>query len=476
MVFFTLGQLLLIESALLLLPTVVALLYKESTVLHFLASAGISALAGGLLMLLFKKRNHVIFAKEGFAIVSLSWLALSAVGALPFFLSSEIPSYIDAFFETVSGFTTTGASIVKDVEGLSKGILFWRSFTHWVGGMGVLVFIMAILPTVSDRSIHIMRAEVAGPIVGKLVPRAKDTARVLYLIYIVLTVLETVFLLFGGMDLFESLVHAFGTAGTGGFGIKADSLGAYSPYCQWVVTVFLILFGLNFNLYFLILMGRFKSVLKNTELWVYFGILAFSITSIAINIRAMSASTSEAVRNSAFQVASIISTAGFSTTNYDIWPGFSKAILLILMFTGACAGSTAGGLKLSRILLWFKMVRNELRHLLSPRSVNSIKVDGKQVDQSVQKNAANYMILFFFVFVIIFLVLSFEQLSFETNFTAVAACLNNVGPGFGAVGPSGNFAMYSPLSKIVLSFAMLFGRLELYPMILLFSPSIWRKK
>lgn len=476
MVLFTLGQLLLIEAALLLLPTLVAVLYKENTVLHFLAAAGISAFIGGALMLVFRKRNNVIFAKEGFAIVSLSWLSLSAVGALPFFFSKEIPSYVDAFFETVSGFTTTGASILTNVEALSKGILFWRSFTHWVGGMGVLVFIMAILPTVSDRSIHIMRAEVPGPIVGKLVPRAKDTARVLYLIYVALTVIQIVLLLFGGMDLFESIVHSFGTAGTGGFGVKADSIGGYSDYCQWVITVFMVLFGLNFNLYYLLLIRRFKSVLRNTELWVYLGILAFSITVITLNIRSMYTTSADAIRYSAFQVASIMSTTGYSTVNFDLWPGLSKAVLLILMFLGSCAGSTAGGLKLSRIILLFKMVRNELRHLMAPRSVNSVKVDGKQVDQSIQKNAVNYFVLFMFIFSAIFLVLSFEPYSFETNFSATAACINNVGPGFGAVGPAESFAGYSPLSKIVLSFAMLFGRLELFPMILLFSPSLWRKK
>lgn len=476
MIFFTLGQLLVLEAALFMLPLLVSLIYKENTAVYFLLAAAIAAAAGGTLVLIFRKRNKVIYSKEGFAIVALSWVALSAVGALPFFLSGQIPSYVDAFFETVSGFTTTGASILTDIEALEHGMLFWRSFTHWIGGMGVLVFIMAIIPSVSDRSIHIIRAEVPGPIVGKLVPRAKDTARVLYLIYVVLTVIETVFLLFGGMDLFESLIHSFGTAGTGGFGIKSDSLAGYSPYCQWVITAFMIVFGLNFNLYYLLLIRRVKSVVKNTEMWVYFAIIAASITAISINIASMYSSVEETVRAAAFQATSIMSTSGFSTVDFNLWPGFSKAILLILMFLGSCAGSTAGGLKISRVILLFKMCRNELKHLISPKSVNSVRVDGKQVDAAVTKSASNYFILYIFCYGLIFLLLSFEPFSFETNFSATAACFNNVGPGFDAVGPAASFAAYSPFSKLVLSFAMLLGRLELFPMLLVFSPGLWRKK
>ncbi|MBQ4066314.1 MAG: TrkH family potassium uptake protein, partial [Clostridia bacterium] len=332
MVFFTLGQLLLIEAALMVLPAVVSLLYKEHTIFHFLMTIGIAALIGGVLMLIFRKHSKVIYAREGFAIVSLSWIALSALGALPFFLSREIPSYVDAFFETVSGFTTTGASILTNVEALSHGMLFWRSFTHWIGGMGVLVFFTAILPGASDRSIHIMRAEVPGPIVGKLVPRAKDTARVLYLIYIALTLFEIVFLLCGKMPFFDSVVHAFGTAGTGGFGIRADSIASYSPYCQWVITSFMLLFSLNFNLYYFILIRRFKVAFKNTELWVLFGIVVTAITTIAINIYSIYGNVADSIRHSAFQVATIISTSGFSTVDFDRWPGLSKAILLVLMF------------------------------------------------------------------------------------------------------------------------------------------------
>ncbi|MBR4881860.1 MAG: TrkH family potassium uptake protein, partial [Clostridia bacterium] len=386
------------------------------------------------------------------------------------------PNYIDAFFETVSGFTTTGASILENVEALSHGMLFWRSFTHWIGGMGVLVFYMAILTGASEKSMHIMRAEVPGPIVGKLVPKTKDTARVLYFIYIVLTVIEIIMLLCGGMSLFDSVVHSFGTAGTGGFGVKLDSIAGYSPYCQWVITVFMIVFGINFNLYYLLLIRRFKSVLKNTELWVYVGIVLASIGVITVNIYSMYSSVAEAIRNSAFQVASIVSTTGYSTVDFNAWPGLSKTILLLLMFMGSCAGSTAGGLKVSRIILLFKMCRNELRHLLNPRSVNVVKIDGKQVDAATLKNAANYFSLYMFCFAGIFLLLSIEPFSIETNFTATIACFNNIGPGLDAVGPASSFFAYSPFSKLLLSFAMLLGRLEIFPMILLFSKGLWRKK
>ena len=466
---------LLLESALLLLPTLVAVLYRENTVISFLITVAIAAALGGILTFIFRKRNDTIYAREGFAIVALSWIVLSLVGALPFYLSREIPSYVDAFFETVSGLTTTGASILDNLESLSRGMLFWRSFTHWIGGMGVIVFIMAILPSLSDRSIHIMRAEVAGPVVGKLVPRAKDTARVLYLIYLGLTAVQIVMLLFGKMPLFDSVVHTFGTAGTGGFGIKANSIASYSPYCQWVITVFMLIFGINFNVYYLLLIRRIKHVIKNTELWVFLGIVVLSTTIIAINVRTMYSGTEETVRTAAFQVASIISTTGYSTVDFNLWPGLSKAVLFILMFLGSCGGSTAGGIKISRVILLFKMVRNELRHLLSPKSVNSVRVDGKQVDQSVLKNASNYFILYFLCFGAIFLVLSFEPFSMETNISATAACFNNVGPGFDAVGPASSFSAYSGLSKIVLSFAMLLGRLELFPMILIFSPKLWKK-
>ena len=477
MVFKTIGRIVGAEALLLLLPAAVSLMYGEYSVFYAFLISSLAALAlCVLLSVVFRPRSKVIYAKEGFAIVALAWIGMSVFGALPFIISGEIPNIVDAFFETVSGFTTTGASILVDVEAMSRGLLFWRSFTHWIGGMGVLVFVMALLPNLTDRSIHIMRAEMPGPVVGKLVPRAKDTAKILYLIYIAMTVLETVLLLAGGMSLFDSVVHAFGTAGTGGFGIKADSIASYSPYVQWVITAFLLMFGINFNLYYLILIGRARSALKSTELWAYLGIVAASVCAIAVNIRSMYTGFAEVIRHSAFQVASIITTAGFATTDFDLWPGLSKAILLILMFIGACAGSTGGGIKVSRIVLMGKMVFNELRFMVRPRSVNTVRFEGKTVDGTTQKSVANYFLIYIICFFLIFLVISFEPFGFESNFSAVAACFNNIGPGFAAVGPNANFAGYTAFSKLVLSFAMLLGRLEIFPLIIAFSPRTWTKR
>ncbi|MBR2338537.1 MAG: TrkH family potassium uptake protein, partial [Clostridia bacterium] len=364
MVFYTTGQIVRTTAFLLLLPAVVSLIYQEDCVWAFLITIAIALFAGTALTLLFKPKDHVIYAKEGFIIVSLAWIALSAIGAFPFYISGEIPHYTDAFFETVSGFTTTGASILTDVESMSHGLLFWRSFTHWVGGMGVLVFVMAVIPNISDRSIHIMRAEMPGPVVGKLVPRVKDTAKILYLIYIVMTAVQVILLLCGGMPLFDSLIHAFGTAGTGGFGIKADSIAGYSPYLQWVIAIFMLIFGVNFNLYYLLLIRRFRSVLRSTELWCYLAIVTLSAGLITYNISSLFPSLSDALRAATFQVSSIITTTGYSTVDFDLWPGFSKVILLLLMFIGGCAGSTAGGLKISRVAMLFKRIRKELRQLL----------------------------------------------------------------------------------------------------------------
>lgn len=482
MVFYTLGQMLIIEAILLLLPAGVSLYYGEGTYIHFLISAAIGAGVGGFLLLILRKRSNVIYAKEGFAIVALTWLAMSAIGALPFYMSGDIPSYTDAFFETVSGFTTTGASILNDVTALGRGMLFWRSFTHWVGGMGVLVFVMAVLPKVSERSIHIIRAEVPGPVVGKLVPKAKDTAKILYLMYLVLTVFEVIFLVCGGMPVFDSIVHTFGTAGTGGFGIRPDSIGSYSDYCQWVIAVFMFLFGLNFNLYYFLLIRKFKTVFKNCEMWVYLGITIVSIAIISANVYEIYGNVEDSVRNSAFQVTSLMSTTGYSTADFDLWPDLSKAILLILMFMGSCAGSTAGGLKISRIILLFKLCKNELRHMLNPRSVNTVKFDGKQVDSATLKTTSNYFVIYVMCFAFIFLLLSFDPFAansghsaIETNFSAATACFNNIGPGLGAVGPTLSFSGYSIFSKYLLSFAMLLGRLEIFPMLLLFSKRLWKK-
>ncbi len=472
-----LGSIVISEGIFIIIPLIVSLIYKEKTsAIAFLITIGIALGIGLLLKFIFKTKNRTIYAKEGFVVVSLAWLIMSLIGALPFVISGEIPSYINAFFETVSGFTTTGASILTDVESMSHGMLFWRSFTHWVGGMGVLVFVMAVLPSITEGSIHLIRAEMPGPIVGKLVPKAKETARILYLIYIVLTTVEVILLLCGGMNLFDSLLHSFGTAGTGGFGIKALSVAEYSPYIQWVITIFMLIFGINFNLFYLILIGRIKNVLKSSELWVYVGIVTVSVASIIFNVGSMYSSLWETVRHSAFQVSSIITTTGFSTTDFNLWPDFSKTILLILMFIGGCAGSTAGGLKISRVILLFKMVRSEIKHLLHPRSVNSVKFEGKVIDNTTKNSVVIYFATYVICFVAILLVISIEPFDFESNFSTAVSCFNNVGPAFSAFGPLSNYSGYSDLSTVILSFAMLLGRLEIFPLLITLSPSTWSKK
>ena len=475
MIFNAVGLVLRVEAFLLLLPAICSAIYREREVGAFLIAAAVSMVIGVIPKLILKPNNHVIYAKEGFIIVTFTWIMLSLIGALPFLISGEIPNVCDAIFETVSGFTTTGASIVNDVEALSHGALLWRSFTHWVGGMGIIVFVTAILPNVSERPIHILRAEMPGPTLGKLVPKIKDTAVILYLIYIAMTVLEAVLLLLGGMPLFDSIVHAFGTAGTGGFSIKRDGIAGYSPYCQWIITVFMFLFGVNFNLYYLLLAKKVKTVLKSSELWCYFGIVLAAIIMVTFNIRFLFGSFSEAVRASSFQVTSIISTTGFSTVNFNEWPTFSKTILLSLMFVGGCAGSTAGGIKVSRIAMMFKMVRNEIGRLLHPRSVSALRFEGKMVDDATKSNVGNYFLIYFICFFMAFFLIGFEPFSLETNITATVTCFNNVGPGFAAVGPASNFAAYSGFSKIILSIAMLLGRLEIYPIIIAFSPSAWAR-
>lgn len=475
-VFYITGQMIILEAILLLLPLAVSLFYGESCALSFLYTVLIALFLGSLMRIVFKPSTTVIYSKEGFVIVALTWIIMSAIGALPFVFSNEIPSYTDAFFETVSGFTTTGASVVTDLESMSKGILFWRSFTHWVGGMGVLVLVMAVLPTTTDRSIHIIRAEMPGPVVGKLVPRVRQTAKILYLIYIGMTILQMILLCAGGMDLFESAVHTFGTAGTGGFGIKSDSLAGYSPYIQWVITIFLVLFGINFNIYFLLLIRKFKSALSSDELWTYLGIIAVSVAVITANIYPIYGSFSESLRHSAFQTMSILSTAGFATADFNLWPALSKSILLILMFIGGCAGSTAGGVKVSRVLILFRSVKRELRRMIHPRSVSSVKLEGRTVDDVTISGVAVYFAFYIGIILSALLLISFEPFDFETRFSSVIACFNNVGPGFGMVGPAGSYAEYSAFSKIVLSVAMLLGRLEIYPLIFAFSPSVWTKR
>ena len=476
MILNTVGLMLKVEAALLLLPAFAALIYCESCLWSILISAAISLAAGFALTLLSRPKTQVIYAREGFITVALAWVAVSAVGALPFWISREIPSYIDAFFETVSGFTTTGASILANVEIMSRGLLFWRSFTHWVGGMGVLVFVMALVPSVTDRSIHIMRAEMPGPVVGKLMPRARDTASILYKIYVGMTLAQIILMWAGGMPLYESIVHAFGTAGTGGFGVKADSIAGYSPYLQWVITVFMLLFGVNFNLYYLLLIRRFRAAAQSSECWYYLGIVGVSIALITANILPMYENFQEALRLSAFQVASIVTTTGYATADFNLWPQFSKAILLLLMIVGACAGSTGGGLKVSRAVMLFKTVGREIRHLLHPRSVNSVRFEGKQVDGATLKGVSSYFALYIICILAICLILSLEPFDLETNLSATLACFNNIGPGLAAVGPASNYAAYSPLSKLVLSLAMLLGRLEIYPLLLTLIPTTWIKK
>lgn len=477
MVFYMLGRIVQLEAVLLLLPAACSLIYGEKSLWAFLVTSAAALLAGTLLSVLSKPHDKNIFAKDGFATVALAWIVLSAIGALPFVISGEIPSYTDAFFETSSGFTTTGASIVTDVDSLSHGVLIWRALTHWFGGMGVLVLMMALVPTETGKTIHIMRAEMPGPIIGKLVPKAKSTAKILYFIYIALTLTQCVLLLLGGMPLFDSIFHSLGTAGTGGFSMKADGLASYTPYQQWIITAFMLIFGVNFNIYYLLLVRKVKAAFKNEELWVYAAIVLTSSVMIAVNIYPLCESVSDAARNSVFQVASVISTTGYATADFNLWPPLSKAILFLLMFSGACAGSTAGGLKISRIVLLFKQVCSNLKHMLHPRSVQSVRLDGKTVDKETVSDVTTYFALYFFCFTCIFIILCLaDSFDLETNLSATASCFNNIGPGLSAVGPMSNYAAYSVVSKWTLSFAMLFGRLEIMPMVLLFAPSVWIRK
>jgi len=475
MVFNTLGRMSLMCAAALLLPAVVSLIYGEQkSMAAFIIVSGGAAVLGFLLLLIFRSKNHVIYAKEGFAIAALSWIGMSAIGALPFVISGAIPNYVNAFFETVSGFTTTGASILKDVETLSHGMHFWRSFTHWLGGMGVIVLVMAIVRNVSDRSIHLMRAEMPGPVIGKLVPKARDTAKILYYIYIALTLTEVAFLWAGDMNLFEAFVHTFGTAGTGGFSIKNASIGAYSTYSQIVITVFMLMFGINFNLYFLLLMRKFRTVLKSSELRLYLSLFVIGAVIITWNVSSMYATLGGAIKDSAFSVSSIITTTGYTTTDMNAWPPLSKGVLLVLMCIGSCAGSTAGGLKVSRVILIFKQITREVKHMLHPRSISAIKFEEKDVDDATQKSVAIYLAFYVLCLISAFLLISWERFGFETNLTATVSCFNNIGPFFSTTETC--YANYSAFSKIVLSAAMLLGRLEIFPLIIGLSPATWRNK
>lgn len=473
----TVGLILLITGIFQLFPLLIAVIdHEPRNILAYIESLCLILLVGSALLLFSRGGNRMFSAQEGFAATGLSWIFMSAFGALPFFLSGQIPSYVDAFFEMVSGFTTTGASILTDVEALSRCNLFWRSFSHWLGGMGVLVFLLAVVPGARKNGgtgIYLMRAESPGPSVDKLTPHLRQTAMILYGIYILLTALCIVCLLLGGMPVFDSFCIAFGTAGTGGFAIKNSSMGGYSCFLQTVVTVFMFLFGVNFSLYYMLLLRKFKAVFKNEELRLYFGIAAGSIVLIAINISRMYNTVYESVHHAAFQVVSIMTTTGYGTVDFEQWPAFSKAILLSLMFIGASAGSTGGGLKVSRVLLLMKSIRRTIRKALHPRRVQPVYMDGRAVSEEVCDNVNAYLAIYCVILVLSFAIISVDGFSIGTNFSAVASCFNNIGPGFELVGATQNFSIYSDLSKIILSLDMLLGRLEIFPLLLLLSPDTW---
>ena len=472
----TVGKVALIESGLLVLPLITSIIYQESSVWSILITMAIALILGALLLLIFRPKDRVIYSKEGFIIVAFAWIVLSLIGAIPFTISGEIPSYIDALFETVSGFTTTGSSILTNVEGLSKSLLMWRSFSQWIGGMGILVFVIALMPKSNDRSIHILRAEMPGPSVDKLVPHSKDTAKILYLIYIGLTGILIALLAFGEMDLYESIVHALATAGTGGFGIKNVGLAAYSSYSQWVIAIFMLLYGINFNLYFLILVGKFKSLFKNTEFLTYLGIVIVTTILVCLNVYPLFNNLSDTIRTSFFQVSSIVTTTGYATYDFTYWNSTTQILLIFLMFIGGSSGSTAGGFKVSRIVIIFKRIKYELKKLINPRSVDILSMDGKRIDDAMVNSTTTYLGIYILTFATVLTIISLDGFDFLTNFSATLACINNIGPGLSLVGPMANYSTYSPLSKIVLSFAMLLGRLEIYPLLLALSPSVWFKK
>lgn len=464
----------MIEGVLFLIPCLTALIYLETEGFCYLAVALICILIGWI-MRRKKPANNVFYLKEGCVTTALSWIFLSFFGCLPFVFTGEIPFLPDALFETISGFTTTGASILSDVEALSHCSIIWRSFTHWIGGMGVLVFLLAIIPMSGGSHINLMRAESPGPSVGKLVPKVKSTAQILYIIYFTMTAIEFIFLLVGRMPVFDAINTSFGTAGTGGFGIKNDSMASYSPYIKWVVTIFMILFGVNFNAYYLILFKQFKKAIKMEEVKCYFMIILASILVIFINIVKTYTNVFKAFTDAAFQVGSIITTTGYSTTDFDLWPGTSKTILVMLMFVGACAGSTGGGIKVSRFLIMFKTVVKELRSYIHPKSIQKIKMDDKPVPHEVVRSVNVYGITFITIFAASIFLLSLDGKDLITNFTAVATTLNNIGPGLNLVGPTRNFDLFSPFAKFVLMFDMLAGRLELFPLLILFHPTIWKE-
>ena len=468
-----LGWLLALEGAFMLLPFVVGLIYREDNTWYFLG-VGLAAVLLGLALAYKKAVSTVFYMREGCIATALGWIELSFFGCLPFYLSGEIPRFTDAMFETVSGFTTTGASILSDVESLSHCMLFWRSFTHWLGGMGVLVFLLAVIQLPGGSHMNLMKAESPGPSVGKLRPKVRQTARILYVIYFVMTVIEVILLLAGGMQLFDALTTSFGTAGTGGFGIKNDSMAGYSPYLQWVVTVFMALFGVNFNFYYLLLLRRVRDAFSMEEVRTYFFIIGAAICILMWDLRGDGLALADTLRNAAFQVSSIITTTGFATTDFNSWPQTSRTVLVILMFIGACAGSTGGGIKVSRIIVMFRTMIKELGSYIHPKSIRKIEMDGKVIEHEVLRGINVFFVTYMLIFSLSVLAVSIDGLDMVTNFTAVAATFNNIGPGLELVGPSGNFSVFSPVSKWVLMFDMLAGRLEVFPMLLLFYPPCWK--
>ncbi|MEI3525823.1 MAG: TrkH family potassium uptake protein [Eubacteriales bacterium] len=475
MIRYIVGKMLLIEGFLLLFPAFVSFLYGEMEGISFLLTAMLLLLVSFLSSR--KPENTAIYAKEGFLIVALAWILWSVFGALPFLLSGCIPRFEDAFFEVVSGFTTTGSTILRDIEGLPKCMNFWRCLTHWVGGMGVLVFVMAVIPLSNKNSMFLMRAEIPGPTCDKLVPKARTTARILYTMYLGLSVAEVIFLLAGDMNLYQAVIHTFSTAGTGGFSDRNASVAAFnSAYIDGVITVFMLLFGINFNLYFLLLMKNIKGFFRNEELRTYLGIVAAAIALITINIMNLYGGVLHAFRYAAFQVVSVITTTGFVTANFDLWPEFSKTILLLLMVVGACAGSTGGGMKVSRIMILGRTITKEMRQILHPKSVNVVKLDGKRLTDEETHGVYVYTICYFVILGVSVLLISVDNFDFTTNFTAVLTTLNNVGPGLAKVGPVENFSAFSCFSKIILSLDMLIGRLEILPIMMLLAPVTWRKK
>ena len=473
-ILYTLGRVLAIESAFMVLPGIVAIIYRENNWWTYFVVALIGMLAG-LLISLKKPKNTQFFAKEGFASVGLAWFLISLTGALPPFISREIPNYIDAVFEMSSGFTTTGATILTDVEAMSHATLFWRSFSHWIGGMGIFVFLLAVMPMVGGVNMHLLRAESPGPVVGKLVPKMKDSSQILYFIYILLTLVQIISLWIMGMSFFEAVCTSFATAGTGGFGVYNSSIANFSTLIKWDVTIFMILYGINFNVYFLILARKFKNIFKIEEVRTYLIVIVVSVAVITLNIFKTYDTFGGALTDAAFQVASIITTTGFATCDFNLWPALSKTILVLLMITGACAGSTGGGLKFSRVLILIKAVRQEINSFIHPRSVKAVGMDDRTVDKTVVKSVCVYAVLFALIYFGSVFIVSIDKYDMVTNFTAVLATMNNVGPGLEVVGATGNYAGFNYLSKIVFIFDMLAGRLELYPILLLFVPMMWKK-